>query len=126
MSYTNVLKCGNDHQVWLKDLDFYKDEFDTLDKRLMEIAGKYTSREVLEKVEHFQNQFLIQRKNIQDLSHIIHKHEGNIAADIKVHAGKMNISNVDDHETIREKVEAFEMMIKDLRREFNSFLSMYM
>ena len=64
MTYTTVSKCGNDHSTWLKELDFYNEELSLLEKRLLEIADKNNGKEVMAEVEHFQNQFIVQRNNI--------------------------------------------------------------
>ena len=54
MTYTTVTYCGNDHTVWLNSIDFYKNEFDTLEKRLVEVAGKNNGSEIEGK-----NQFIV-------------------------------------------------------------------
>jgi hypothetical protein len=63
MNYTSVAHCGHEHQEWIKAMDFYKDDLQLLQKRLMEIAGKNNGHDTMAEVEHFQNQFIVQRNN---------------------------------------------------------------
>ena len=64
MSYTNASNLGVQHNEWLRKLEFYKEDLDILEKRLLEVSDKNTSTEARAGIEHFQNQFMIQRKNI--------------------------------------------------------------
>jgi NAD-dependent SIR2 family protein deacetylase len=123
MTYTTVLHCGNEHSEWLKSLDFYDEELDTLENRLVEIVKKNNSHEVMAEVEHFQNQFIIQRNNIDELKHSIHEHSGKVAADAQLHAGKMETSLLGEHGGLKEQFDSFEKVINELRQEFNRFLS---
>lgn len=126
MTYTTVTHCGNDHSHWLKDLGFYDEELDTLEKRLLEIVRKNNSKEVMTGVEHYQNQFLIQRNNIDQLQHDIHEHDRNVAAEAQAHAGKMKSAEVGEHSKLKQQVEVFEKVFNELRHEFNGFLSKWM
>lgn len=123
MSYTATTHCGNDHQEWIKDLDFYKEEFNTMGTRLLEVAQKNTGHEVMAEVEHFQNQFIIQRTNIDELKHDINAHAGKIAEEAKAHNGKMESIHLGEHDVLDERVEGLEKIINSLRHEFNLFLA---
>lgn len=126
MTYTSVNYCGTDHSHWLKDLGFYDEELDTLEKRLVEIVQKNNGKEVMASVEHFQNQFVVQRNNIDQLQHDIRQHDGNVAAEAQAHAGKMESSEVAVHGKLKEQVETFEKIFNELRHEYNKFLSKWM
>ena len=56
-----------DHTEWLSKMKFYTDEISILKNRLGEIASKNSDKEVLAQVEHFQNQLIIQRNNIDEV-----------------------------------------------------------
>lgn len=126
MTYTSVNHCGNEHAAWLKSTDFYKKEFDLLDRRLLEISSKNSHQETMEGVEHFQNQFVIQRNQIDELNHRIHEHEGMVATDVIEHAGKIALSVTADHDLLRNDFNHLEKTINELRLEFNRFLSKWM
>ena len=126
MSYTTVANCGTDHQEWLKALDFYDKELDIQEERLAEIATKNTGEEVMKAVEHFQNQFIIQRNTIDELQHNIHEHEHNVLKDVQTHVGRIETAQVQTHHAVKEEFEGFEKVINELREEFKLFLSKWM
>ena len=126
MIYTTVSQCGNDHSIWLKSLEFYDEEFDILETRLVEIAKKNNRQEAMAGVEHFQNQFIVQRNNIDELMHNINEHAAKVANDVKVHAGKIESGLVDEHNNLHDQFDVFEKIVKDLRLEYNLFLAKWM
>lgn len=126
MSYTTVAHCGADHSQWIKSLEFYDDELDTLENRLVEIVKKNNGKETMAGVEHFQNQFVVQRNNIDELLHAVHEHDRAVAKDAQAHAGKMNTAEIDNHSKLKDQVESFEKVFNDLRHEYNGFLSKWM
>ncbi len=126
MSYTNTSHCGNDHDQWLKSISFYDDDLDVLESRLTEIVKKNNVHDAMAGVEHFQNQFIIQRNNIYGLKHSINKHAVSVAADAQAHAGKMDHYFVDEHGNLKAQVESFEKVMNDLRHEFSLFLAKWM
>ncbi|RXK62126.1 hypothetical protein ESA94_03685 [Lacibacter luteus] len=126
MSYTTVAHCGTDHQEWLKAIDFYDNELDILEERLAEVAKKNTGEEVMKGVEHFQNQFIIQRNTIDELRHYIHEHEGKVLRDVQIHAGHIETQQVVGHNALKEEFSGFEKVINELRDEFKRYLSKWM
>ena len=126
MTYTTVAHCGTEHSHWIKNLGFYDEELDTLEKRLLEIVKKNNGHEVMASVEHFQNQFVVQRNNIDELLHAVHEHDKAVAKDAQEHAGKMKTTELGQHSQLKEQVESFEKIFNDLRHEFNGFLSKWM
>lgn len=126
MSYTNASNLGVQHTEWVKTLDFYKSELSILENRLTEVAGKNSGADAMAGVEHFQNQFIIQRNNIDELKHAVNEHSHLTAEDAKHHAGKVETGLVSDHKKIEADVKQFEIVINELRHEFNAFLSKWM
>ncbi len=123
MHYTTVAHCGNEHQEWLKSVEFYDQDLDTLEKRLMEIVTKNNTRDVMAGVEHFQNQFIVQRNNIDELRHSINEHAGKVASDAQVHQGRMETGLVGEHDGLADQVRSFEKIFNELRHEYNLFLA---
>lgn len=126
MNYSSVSHCGNDHQEWLRGVEFYDIELDTLEKRLMELADKNRKGDVMAGIEHFQNQFIVQRNNIDELRHSINEHDARVASGAQAHAGRMDSGLVTDHENIGEQYRIFEKVMNDLRQEYNQFLVKWM
>jgi hypothetical protein len=126
MSYINVLKVGTDHTIWMRGLEFYKNEIDILQKRLLEVAGKNTAEPVMKGVEHFQNQFIIQQKNINDLRHAVKNYVKQLGNDSAYHAGHVDDNFLKEGNGLRERYEQLEQIMSGLRHEFNEFLSKWM
>ena len=121
MSYTNAINLGHAHQEWLRALDFYETELKILQGRLSEVALKNNGREVSAGVEQYQNQFIVQRNNIDELRHTVNEHVHRVFVDAKVHVGRVEENRVDEHKEIEGAVAQFEKVIKELRHEFNKF-----
>lgn len=127
MTYTSATKrCGTDHTKWIQTLGFFKDEITVLTKRLEEITRKNTAKDVMSGTEHFQNQFLIQEKNIHSLTHEIRAHEKRVVEQISGHAGKISSAEAAEHERLHAQTIELEAIIDKLRQEFKRFAAKWM
>jgi hypothetical protein len=126
MNYTAVSHCGTDHSTWLKNLEFYDGELDILEDRLLEIVKKNNGREAMEGVEHFQNQFIIQRNNLDELRHAINEHNATAAADAEAHAARIKTSLVTEHVELEDRYNRLDKLINELRLEFNRFVAKWL
>ena len=126
MSYTSITNVGNDHSFWRKGLDFYVDEIDLMETRLAEIAAKNTSFEARQGIEHFQNQFIVQRNNSDELKHEINLYVQKIGADSQQHAGHIDAALVTEHHKLQEQYEIFEKVMNGIRHEFKDYLAKWM
>ena len=126
MSYVNILKAGTDHTIWIKGLEFYKDELEIMSKRLIDVSGKNTSEDAGKGVEHFQNQFFIQQKNISDLRHHVNGYVKGLSYDAKTHEGHVDAIFITQGDGLRQRYEQLEQIMNGLRHEFNDFLSKWM
>lgn len=111
---------------WMKKLDFYKDEINILRNRLEEIAAKNNSAEVLSKVEHFQNQFIIQRDNIDNIAHAVKMNEEELLNEINRNPVAVDHRKMAYHEKEQDLVETFEKNFNEIRGDFNRFTSKWM
>ena len=126
MNTVNVSLPENDHLPWLKSLKFYEKEFDILDRTLQEISKKNNTAEALVGIEHFQNQFIVQHANIDELKQVIHHHTFMVAEDAKKHPGELETVLVADHDNLKDQFDTFEKIANELRHEFNQFLTKWM
>jgi NhaP-type Na+/H+ and K+/H+ antiporter len=124
MKAKTISDLHTEHIDWLIKLDFYKDELSVLLKRLEEVVSKNTSKEILASAEHFQNQFVVQKENIDELIHSIHEHESYL--ENRAEQNKTVQQRANDHPKMRDKVESFEKVFNELRLGFNKFLSVTM
>jgi hypothetical protein len=123
MSYVNILDAGTDHTIWMKGLEFYRDELDLMQKRLLEISKKSKSAESGKLLEHFQNQFMIQQKNISDMKHDVKNYVKGLGNDSRDHGGFVNDVYLQEGSSLRTRYEQQEQVMNSLRHEFNDFLS---
>ena len=123
---TKIYTQHEEHTEWLNKLAFYKDEVPILQKRIAEVLQKNTSKEVAVKVEHFQNQLLIQQDNISKIQHQINHAENALQNSIKDNPIASGHRKTEDHTAEREMVEGFEKHFTELRSELNTFISKWM
>ena len=115
-----------EHKEWLNKLLFYKDDLKIMQSRLDEIASKNNSKEVLVFVERFENQFKIQKEQIDVLNHDIKQHVNKIEESIINNPIASNHRKMDDHAEEREKMIRFEELFAELRKDLLSFLSKWL
>lgn len=123
---TIATKLTNEHNDWLRSLDFYTDELNILKGRLTEVAGKNTGDEAAEGAELYENRFEIQHKNISDLTHEIRRYLAEVAVQAKEKAGHIETRLLDKHADLREQYISLEKTIHDLRHEFYRYASKWM
>jgi hypothetical protein len=126
MSYTNVVNIAKGQADWLKALSFYEDELYIMENRLAEVAMKNSSFEARQGVEHFQNQFVIQRNHIDVLKHDIREFEHRLSADAEKHQGHVDKAFQAGHDVLDDKFKTFEKIMNELRHEYNTYLAKWM
>ena len=122
----SIYKQHEENTEWLKKLDFYKDEISILKGRLEELATKNNAQEVLAEVERFQNQFIIQRNNIDEIAHKVHEHEQSLLEEIRSNPVAVDHRKVEYHAVEQDLVNSFEKVFNEVREDFNKFSSKWM
>jgi hypothetical protein len=125
-THYHISRMSNEHHDWMRALEFYKQELDILTKRLSEVSTQYTRTEVKADVEHYQNQFLIQRNNIDELMHDFKEHDVHIHEDVVKMAQHVSNRTLAEHDNLRDRYFRFEKFIHEMRHDFNRFLSRYL
>lgn len=126
MKEINIKHITNLHSDALRGLDFYKQEITILKKRLEEIAADNTGHEVAERVEYFQNQFLIQNNNIDELKHGIHENIQEIEDQIRQSGAYVKVNTAGENIELYDQYIGLEKVINAIRQEFNHFASKWM
>lgn len=122
----SIIELHHEHTEWINKLNFYKDDLIVFNNRLSEIAAKNSSKEILAEVEHFQNQFIVQNNNIDQIKHIINLDEDKIKKEINSNPIAVDHRKVEDHSNERDLVDTFEKNFNSLRTEFNKFAAKWM
>src|SRR5687767_1967627 len=104
----HATELHEEHVEWLTKLSFYKDGLKIMKGRLEEIAQKNTSKDVLAQVEHFQNQFIVQNQNIDQLKHAVNEHEAFVQREVTLNPTANQHLLFADSPQIRGNVSTFE------------------
>jgi hypothetical protein len=126
MKEINIKHITDLHNDALRGLEFYNQELTILQERLDEIAANNSNVEVLEKVDHFQNQFIIHQRCIDELKHDLHKNLKHIEEEVSVTSGFFGESKFAENEYLYEQYVTEEKIFNELRHEFNRFAAKWM
>lgn len=112
-----------EHREFNAQLDFVIDEIRTFKHRLEEVAIANNKLEVMQRAEHFQNQFIRHKEVIDELKSMIHHHEKLIADLAEANNVATDHRKTEDHIELREQMVTFAKIYSDLKTEFLGFLS---
>ena len=123
MKTEKIYTQHEENKEWMNNLLFCKDELRIMQSRIQEIASKYTSKDVLVQVEHFQNQIIVQKNNLDTLEHEINLSSDAITTELKENEKAADLRTMEDHASTRGRMEGFMKIFSELRTELNQFLS---
>ncbi len=113
-----------DHELWLNEMAFWRQEIEILDKYLANIISSITDTKSRVEVEHFHNQFIIQRSFINSLKHHIKAQEKLIAElEQDINNRKLQQKKADDEYEIRDRMLTNQKLYNELKSSFKSWLS---
>lgn len=124
MVQADISQLSGECNTWRESLRSFRDEINHFKPRLQHVANKNLSKEQLKDVEHYHNQFHIQLINIHDLKQSIKAHDRRVKFEMSANNGQINDDTSAEHERLFEEYQALDQMLQDLRKEFNSFLSL--
>ena len=111
-----------EHKQWIRELEFWRDELKTFQRRLEDIVQRAQEKDAMAKVERFQNQFIRHNEVIDTFLHEINEHEHELTLLVKNEAHTIEDKFVGSHGRHRESIETQRKMYYDLKKEFFSFL----
>jgi len=117
MVQTEISQLSAECTEWRQILRNYRDEFHDCEKALLEMCKRSLTKDHLTQVEHFQNQFDIQLKNIHDLKQTIKTH------DRKVQLETSGEEVYVEHENLLGEFLALENTLQELREDFKNFIN---
>lgn len=115
-----------EHVQWQQEIAFWKDELKSFKNRLGELVTRWTDKEVLAQLEHYQNEFILHGGVIENLQETIEKHETNIAGHSQKGNESMDVALAKKHSEFRYQMETQRQIYADLKKEFFRFLTKYM
>ncbi len=118
----HISALHQDIESWKTDVDFVRRDVRYLKERLLEVAGKNSSREAMVQVEHFQNLFLRQHEVADELFHDLKQANKSLRVAIQEVPAFYGPVMEEEHSVLRERVEVFDKLFRELKNEFNNFL----
>lgn len=115
-----------EHKQWCSELAFWEDELKLFNHRLDELVHRWTKKEVLKQLEHFQNEFVLHKDMIEKFCEEIEAHEARIAAQESTDSTVLDTNLVKSHIKFREKMERQRQIYAELKKDFFHFLTQYM
>ncbi len=119
----HVGELHQEHREWAQELTFFQEEMGLLKTSLGEASIKNTDKELLARVDHFENQFIIQQELIDEMQHEIHLHEHTLTQTVEKNPVASDHRLVADHPDLRGKMQVFKKLYGELKNEFNQFLA---
>lgn len=115
-----------EHKQWQSELAFWEDELESFKNRLSDLIQRWTNKEVLIQLEHYQNEFILHEGIIDKLQETIEKHEIRIAGQLISGHDSLDTALTKKHLEFRNQMETQRQIYADLKKEFFHFLSKYM
>lgn len=113
-----TIEVEGQHVAWNNELNEINEELERFETILAKLASPTNKK----KIEHFQNQFLIQKSAIAKLKNEIKKHHFAIEREGKQPFDSLKNTELDYHRTVSQKIETEIKIINDLKKEFVEFV----
>ena len=117
-----LMELHAEHNEWQNKIKFYKDELKKFETELSEAIKVNADHDSMAEVEHFQNQFIMQREHLDIMRHDFKQYENAIE-----HMQQHEVDNTVEGLHVlqgnnKERLEQFEKLFHELRHEFYEFL----
>jgi chromosome segregation ATPase len=123
MVTSDISQLTAECNTWRTQMRKYREEFTNLKDKLRQISLKVTRPELLQDVEHYENQFHIQLINIHDLKHSIKVHDYKTAVARIENNGRVNHTTLAEHEHLFNEYQRLQHLLDELKDRFNQFIS---
>ena len=107
---------------WRQILRNYRDDFQECKKLLQQNVRQTFTKDQMQDVEHYHNQFHIQLINIHDLKQQIKVHERKIQSELS-QSEHVNEKTYAEHEQLLDQFLTLESTLQELRSQFDQFIN---
>jgi len=114
-----------EYKFWIVELNFYKEMLSIFQSHLELIVDENSNnKKIRPDIEHFQNQFVVQREVIDELKHDLNISEKQLASFTRdmVLVG-YEFERLDNHSSLRDRFFTFRKIFSELKEEFHRFES---
>jgi len=112
-----TIEIEGQHQAWSNELNEINKELIGYEDELTELLSPTNKKTI----EHFQNQFFIQKNVIAELKNDIKRHDFAMEREGKEPFESIDSGEVNYHEKIADKITTEIKIIKELKQEFLDF-----
>jgi chromosome segregation ATPase len=123
MVTADISQLSGECNTWRESLRSSRDEINQLKHRLQQAASQTLSKDQLQDVEHYHNQFHIQLINVHDLKQSIKAHDRRVNFEMSAHKGQISEDTLAEHEHLLEEYQTLDNTLQSLREEFSSFIN---
>ena len=123
---TLITKQHQENIMWINKLLFYKVDLIIMQNRLDEVTSKNNAIDFLKKVDHFQNQLIIQREQNDILKHKVKQRENMIEKEVIANPVASDHRRLEEDSNLIERLVNYEDLFASLRKEFLTFVAKWM
>lgn len=110
------------HRLWSNELSFVEDELKIFEHRLEKLVNTLQDRDMLARLEHYQNQFIRQKEVLDQLQHDIKVHEQQISRMLQ-NGQEPDDSNLSRHLKVEDEMSTFRKIYGELKSTFFKFMA---
>jgi len=122
MVQADISQLSAETAEWRQILRNYRDDFQECKMLLQQNVKQSFTKEQMQDVEHFHNQFHIQLINIHDLKQQIKQHERRIQSEQTASEG-VSERTYEEHEQLLDQFLTLESRLQELRSQFDQFIN---
>lgn len=112
------------YRLWIAEMNFYINIIRILEDYLNDITPKSSQPEVKSGIDGFKSQFIVLRKEIDDLRHEMHILKMTLAAYAREgRAITAEIYQQDNHDTLEKRFLKLQETFDNMKKEFSGFES---
>lgn len=126
MKQTSIKYISTVHSDSLRTLNFYLEELMIFQKRLEEIAMANSGMEIAIQVEHFQNLFIIHKKQLEKIVNLLHENIKFISSEVHASSGYLDEALLMENFHINEQFLEEEKLFREMKTEFYQFAAKWM
>lgn len=112
-----------EHNNWKQELEFQKDELKIFQNRLDEIVVRWSNKDVLGRIEQYQNIVIRQNEVVDTLLHEIKVHNQSLGSFAEDHPVAIDHLLFNDHTGMRDKMDRQRTIYGDFKKAFFRFLT---
>jgi predicted secreted Zn-dependent protease len=119
----NLYQLHDEHVEWMKHVDFFRDEVQSLENRLGEVVSRNTDQSIRAQVESFQNKIIVHKEQFDIFYHDVKQHENELVASAKANPTASDHRLFDDHSELRDRYNTMVSMFGELKDGVYKFVS---